>query len=342
MVWWVLLLFHTIELEILGRGKGMYCRYCGHLLKEEDRFCSKCGKSIDITIEKEQAGNVQLRKEAEPRIKNLEHTDSTLEGDLEESFVGKNYDYYIGKWDKIEKKKNKTSWNWAAFFLGPFWFGYRKMYIPILFFAGAYLIIDLFLYLSHYEYTEDLYSPIDRAMGLPISIILGLLGNYLYLNHTNKVVDKANLLPLNVEQKKLWLKKKGGTSWLGVLLTICIFLGYGILSAFLFPTNIDQISYVKDGSFYDYPTVTIGDQFEYFFDEPHWEYLNTDSQFDIIRFTGIAEQDGSTADFSIDFILTEDSFEVHSATVDNEEMTDKEINNLLYDIFSEEDRDTTL
>lgn len=323
----------------------MYCRYCGHLLKEEDRFCSNCGKSIDITIEKEQTGYVHLiKEESEPRIEILEHTDSSLEGDSEESFVGKNYDYYIGKWDKIETKRNKTSWNWAAFFLGPFWFGYRKMYIPILFFGVAYLIIDLFLYLSQYEYTEEnyFYSPIDRAIALPISILLGLLGNYIYLKHTNKYIDKSNLLPLNVEQKKLWLKKKGGTSWLGVLITLCIFLGYGILSSLLFPTNVDQISYVKDGSFYDYPTTTIGDQFEYFFDEPHWEYLNSDSPYDIVRFTGVAEQDGTTVDLTIDFILTDDSFEIHSATVDNEEMTDEEINSLIEAIFSEEDIETTL
>ncbi|MEH6993342.1 DUF2628 domain-containing protein [Neobacillus drentensis] len=267
------------------------------------------------------------------------NTNSAMEGDLEESFVGKNYDFYIGKWDKIEDKKKKTSWNWAAFFLGPFWFGYRKMYIPVLFFAAAYLIIDLFLFLLHYQYTEESYffSPVDRALGLPVSIILGLLGNYIYLKHTNKYIDKSNLLQMNAEQKMLWLKKKGGTSWLGVLLTFFIFIGYGILSSLLFPTNVDKILFVKDGSFYEYPTTTIGDQFDYFFDELEWEYLSSDSPYDIVRFTGVGERDGYDVNLAIDFILTDDSFEIYSAKMNNEEMSEEEINSLIEVIFAEED-----
>lgn len=322
----------------------MYCRYCGNQLKEGDLFCSRCGNSIEVTKEKEQVDDSLIKEEFVHSISNSELTGSLLEGDLEESFVGKSYDYYIGKWDKIEEKRNKTSWNWAAFFLGPFWFGYRKMYIPILFLSAAYLIIDLILYLSQYEYSEENYffSPINRALALPISIFFGLLGNYIYLKHTNKYIDKSNLLTLNLEQKKLWLKKKGGTSWLGVLLTFCIFFGYGILSSLLFPTNVDQILMVKNGSFYEYPTTTIGDQFEYFFDEPQWKYLKSDSPYDVVQFSGIVEQDGDTVYITIDFVLTDDSFEIHSATLDNEEMTDEEINGLIEAVFTVEDIETNL
>ncbi|WHY03269.1 DUF2628 domain-containing protein [Neobacillus sp. DY30] len=309
----------------------MFCRYCGHQLNDEDRFCSSCGKAIDITGETELA------------IYN-QNTNSDSEGDLKESFVGKNFDYYNGKWDNIEEKKIKTSWNWAAFFLGPFWFGYRKMYIPVLLFAAFYLAVDLSLFLLKYEYTEETYifSPIDQAIVWPFSIILSLLGNYIYLKHTNKYIDKSHLLPINAEQKKLWFKKKGGTSWLGVLLTFFIFFGYGFLSAFLFPTNVDKILSIKDGYFYEYPTTTIGEQFNNFFDEPEWEYVSSDSPAEIIRFTGVAEYDGYDVNITVDFILTEDSFEIHSAKMNNEEMSDEEFNSLIDAIFASADNDLTL
>ena len=33
-------------------------------------------------------------------------------------FIGRNYDYFLRKWEIAEQKKSKTSWNWAAFVFG--------------------------------------------------------------------------------------------------------------------------------------------------------------------------------------------------------------------------------
>lgn len=299
----------------------MYCRYCGNQKKEGDLYCSKCGKYIDDT-------NVNIVTEnLGQKVEKHEHTDSSPAADLEEVFVGNNYDYYIEKWDKIEEKNKKISWNWASFFLGPLWFGYRKMYIPILLITLAYLIIDLLLYVSDN-------SPALIAAPFIIPICLGLLGNYIYLKHTNKYIVKSGLLPLNDEHKKIWLKGKGGTSWLGLLLTVCILIGSAIISSFLFPSDSDKILAVKDGSFYDYPTITIGEQFDIFFDEPNWEY--SDSPYEIVEFTGFREIDGTAVYITINFILTDGSFEIHSASFDNKELTDEEINSLLDAVFSDE------
>ncbi|MDR4886256.1 DUF2628 domain-containing protein [Fredinandcohnia sp. QZ13] len=192
----------------------------------------------------------------------------------------------------------------ATFFLGPFWFGYRKMYIPVILIGILYFLLDLILYLTKYQFTEEFFfDPLQNIMLFPFSILFALFGNYFYHLHTKKYIDKVNLLPFNVEQKKTWLKNKGGTSWLGVMFTALFLILYGFISAYLLPTNVDQVLKIKDGSFYDCPTVTIGDGFDVFFDEPHWEYISSASVFDIVRFSGIAERGGEPLEVTIDFII---------------------------------------
>jgi hypothetical protein len=307
----------------------MYCRYCGNQLVLQDSYCSICGKATP---------NEKMKSEAAASSEYTAPVESedALESQLEESFVGKNYDFYITKWNRLENKNSKISWNWATFFLGPFWFGYRKMYIPVLLIGVTYLLIDLFFYLIQYQYSEENYffDPVQNFLVFPFTIILSLFGNYLYLKHTNRYIDQVNLKPFNNEQKKTWLKSKGGTSWLSVFFTVLFIFFYGIVSTFLFPTNLDQILTVKDGSFYDYPTTTIGNGFDDCFADSHWEYVSSDSPYDIIRFTGIGDQDGAEVDVIIDFVLTDDSFEIHSSNVNGNELSKDEINAMIETIFN--------
>lgn len=49
--------------------------------------------------------------------------------ELYERLIGTNVFYYMDKFEYMELYDTKTSWNWAAFFFGPFWMVYRKMYL---------------------------------------------------------------------------------------------------------------------------------------------------------------------------------------------------------------------
>lgn len=322
-----------LEFNHESRGEKMYCRNCGNQLDVQDSYCSTCGKAAnEAKVNSEAAASIEYMG---PPVESEEGVEALLE----ESFVGKKYDFYITKWNKLENKNSKISWNWATFFLGPFWFGYRKMYIPVLLIGVTYFLVDLFFYLIKYQFSEDNYffDPVQNLLLFPFTIFLSLFGNYFYLKHTNRYINQANLKPFNNEQKKMWLKSKGGTSWISVLLTLLFIFFYGILSAFLLPTNVDQISTVKDGSFYDYPTTTIGNGFDNFFADSHWEYVASDSPYDVVRFTGKADQNGNEVEVIIDFILKDDSFEIHSATVNSSKITDDEINDMIETIFNSND-----
>lgn len=53
----------------------------------------------------------------------------------------RNLQYYLQYWNYFEDNKWFQSWNWAAFFLGPFWFFYRRMYV---YGIGALCFVTLF------------------------------------------------------------------------------------------------------------------------------------------------------------------------------------------------------
>ncbi|WP_027178301.1 DUF2628 domain-containing protein [Maridesulfovibrio bastinii] len=59
-----------------------------------------------------------------------ENTNQVTEEDLSE-FVGKNKIKYLYKFSKFRIRNNRfaLTWHWPAFFFGPFWFLYRKLYL---------------------------------------------------------------------------------------------------------------------------------------------------------------------------------------------------------------------
>lgn len=82
--------------------------------------------------------------------------------------------YYLNIFDKYyspdQPIKWYTQWHWFAFFLGPLWFAYRKMYL----FAFVLLLLSVFM-------VDGLY--------LICMILCGLSANRLYLQHIIKGIQ---------------------------------------------------------------------------------------------------------------------------------------------------------
>ena len=57
------------------------------------------------------------------------------------NYFGQKFDYYKSQIDSNYIKK----WNWAIFFLGPFWLIYRNLYFPFFIFS----FLNLSLYILH-------------------------------------------------------------------------------------------------------------------------------------------------------------------------------------------------
>ena len=168
---------------------------------------------------------------------------------------------YVGKFKKMSEKGRKISWNWAAFFVSPFWFFYRKMYklgIAFLLIAITGLLVlsvpsDQFtaVYEQHYEQliSEDLsveeYNEIMQELEQPaiqvsaisgalalMQVFCGLFGDYFYKKQTFSQIERLKEVESDPTAYRFLLMRKGGPS---VLAFMASWFGYqAIYSAFLY------------------------------------------------------------------------------------------------------------
>ena len=121
-------------------------------------------------------------------------------------YLRDNQAYYINAWSKMAYRHSGYSWNWAAFWFGWAWLGYRKNYIPALIILG----VELLLYLK-FSYAAAI------IVVSFIHFILGLFANRLYCLKCISVISRPELLNLQDDARHLILSQKGGTSWLPVI-----------------------------------------------------------------------------------------------------------------------------
>jgi hypothetical protein len=120
-------------------------------------------------------------------------------------FVGKNYEYYQVKWAALEIAKNRKSWNWAAFFFGPFWLAYRKIYVYAWGYVGLLAAAGVCQLAFHFD--DNATTPGFLVVGLVIAI----QGNYLYKVHVEKSVARI-VARSDPQDAAVELAKRGGTS----------------------------------------------------------------------------------------------------------------------------------
>ncbi|MDR2332594.1 MAG: DUF2628 domain-containing protein [Burkholderiaceae bacterium] len=120
-------------------------------------------------------------------------------------FVGKNHGYFERKWKEAAQRKHQLSWNWAAFFVGFGWMGYRKMYLYSWIFIGV-VVAELIA-----ELAIGVPSSITSSINLGIAIGFGLKGNAWYQQHVNQRADQ--ILAIHApEQARIELARQGGTN----------------------------------------------------------------------------------------------------------------------------------
>ena len=137
------------------------------------------------------------------------------------SLVGKNSEYYIPIFEKLDQKGG-TSWNWCGFFFGPYWFAYRKMYgwvafaliVPTL--VGMAFAIGLFIAGVGDAATDA----VAKFLGYAFNIVFALFSNGIYKKRIDKLVNE---MPEDATAKTKFIQTKGGVSVVAVIITIVIY-----------------------------------------------------------------------------------------------------------------------
>ncbi|MFC0300893.1 DUF2628 domain-containing protein [Virgibacillus soli] len=310
----------------------MICSRCKTENSHDGFYCAQCGYPLEKTIE----SNIHTQDDSgnSAEIKDKELFVHQFEEDVR-LFVGKKADLYEIKWEKASKK-NGLSFNFAAFFFSLFWLGYRKMYKPIIFILLGFLGIDILLYFLGYEYSMDLRAdPIDYAIQIGVSVLLGLYGNALYEKRVQQQVKLIRHMKPNQIDRETLYKENGGTSWLGIIFSaVLIFLVYGIPSYFL-PIHINSIDTIKYSHFEDSPEITIEELFDYIFTTGSWEYTNKNQDTDHVDFHGMMHVDNEKHDVLISFYNDRhlDTLEVTTIYINGEELYEEDANDFLDYLF---------
>ncbi len=154
------------------------------------------------------------------------------------AFIARESHKYIDKFIKLASGK-KLSFNWAAFFLSPYWFFYRKQFKPGIIFMTLQLCLGILMtpsansFLEFYDYlagvdsatlTEaaaleltaqmnELFLPMAIFMGaeLIIKLFAGFIANPLYKSYTVRQIKTIEALP-DRRQKLSFVLKYGGVS----------------------------------------------------------------------------------------------------------------------------------
>ncbi|MDO5063168.1 MAG: hypothetical protein Q4D77_08310 [Peptostreptococcaceae bacterium] len=134
-------------------------------------------------------------------LRSDQHTEMIygLEKDRVERFIGKNSDYYLFKFNRLNRRRNIFTWNGAAFLLGEIWLIYRKRYVGL---VGTYLMFVLLRFLP-----KEFVLPILALWRVALAFTV----NYTYFRYVKKqVADEQSLNDPYLEA--IHQKSKGGTN----------------------------------------------------------------------------------------------------------------------------------
>ncbi|MHC1655381.1 GYF domain-containing protein [Stenotrophomonas maltophilia] len=157
-----------------------------------------------------------------------------LEGDmaLYAAVVGRNFALYRRRWRLDQGVPHASgTWHWPAFLFGLPWMMYRRMY------RVAMLWIAVLVVSSVTEALLDVPEAFSSISSLVLGVTAGVFANHWYLRHCQRQIAQARALKGNdpvVLQEEL--VRRGGVSWLGLVLSLAAVLALLVGLSFL-PTS---------------------------------------------------------------------------------------------------------
>ena len=231
------------------------CPHCQAENLEFAEFCTRCGRPIQ-TQEWSSTAYSEYRPFRSPfTAYSPEETIGRHQAKDLAAIVGSNTAYYLPRFRQIVET-GSGGWNWAAFFFAPYWLLYRKNFLLGIFYfviqtiyslASSYVLMPMEQATTTEEMMAAMQSLLEnettRWMLLPIfllsvilfiaKILLGLLGNRLYLHDCGKRIDRANGTEGGISTAEL--ASRGGVSMTAAAIAYLI---PGILSYILAVINL--------------------------------------------------------------------------------------------------------
>lgn len=164
-----------------------------------------------------------------------------------EAAIGPNTGYYLKRFEDLDAGGPRAGWHWPAFFATPFWFVYRKMWLPgLLAFFWPFIAIvvgSILLAVLRPGLVVGILLFVLLLAAPPI--LLPIFANAIYWRHVRRLIEG---LPGSIAQvpdrRQARLERDGGTSVGGVVgvavagVFVYVFL-LGVLAAISIPAYQD-------------------------------------------------------------------------------------------------------
>ena len=217
----------------------VFCTQCGAQNANTSSFCSHCGNRLAAVPERapqppvytqanpnnsnpysyvnQQSNPYQTQNQYQNSGYNAYQSYQTAGVDADvQQLVGTKTEYYIPKFQMMKSQGKSSSWNWAAFWVTPYWMMYRKMYG----YAAAVLAADIIISLIGSTFLSLL------AFGGYITF--GILGNSIYMKYLEGKANQAKAM--NEPYKSQFIASNGGVNTTATVLAI---IGRALLAGIL-------------------------------------------------------------------------------------------------------------
>lgn len=222
----------------------MYCSNCGKEIPSGAAFCPNCGTKASSAPEPfnptstptaDSAGDAPAGPPDEPHPPKI----SPASTSPLEAVIGKNTAYYMAEFQKIEAGQ-KTRFNWAALFFGPYLCFYRRC--PALF--KRYFLLSYILLFATALIAAFGLALLNLTVLLACGVVI-LAAGILTLVNSIRLGRNFNREYYRHCQQQLALpelQRKNGVSIRNILLFILVLvLSYGLCSAFMMPSSAEGI-----------------------------------------------------------------------------------------------------
>jgi hypothetical protein len=136
--------------------------------------------------------------------------------------------YYGRRWSRALATGRLPGFNWAAMVCNFLWLLYRRMYKELAIALGATMALAAVVELLPGTVAAQLSPALDFAPG----VVIGVLGNWLYLRRARRAVAAARALP-SPDQRFTELVRRGGVSWLAVGIGLAVTAAGGVVLGYL-------------------------------------------------------------------------------------------------------------
>lgn len=217
-------------------SQQVVCSSCNTANDSRNIFCESCGAPLHMTNTASGGASPQPEPGAQPfgvyGYPIMLNPNETIDGITIKdwaAYIGNSAQTYLMRFKQQAARDSKTGFMFSAFFLGPFYFAYRKMWgwaglsflLQILTTVPSVLLImmsegnPLVAGLSLTTMTNI--SNAVYYLGLGVQILCGVFAAYLYRKSAGKKIQALQKASTSDMEYQTSLAQKGGASVLGLL-----------------------------------------------------------------------------------------------------------------------------